>query len=161
MLCIHLYVKCDRFVFRSTRLLLNKIKFYFSFIFVLYHRTDLRVDLSKMVRSCYRYKSADLPKSPRTIEELKTAFETGDIMARFGRSIVGANEIATDFFRGVHISDEFSYAVFASQRIIESIEKNITVLQRKYLMDATFKICPYGQFNQFLVIYIEHIETVI
>lgn len=124
------------------------------------HRTDLNVDLSKMARSCYRYKSEDLPASPHSAVELKEAFEREDIMERFGQSIVGVNEIATVFFRGAHVGDEFAYAVFASQRIIESIEKNIVVTRRKYLMDATFKICPYGEFKQLLVIHIEFSESV-
>lgn len=117
--------------------------------------------MSKMVRSCYRFKSADLPTSPRTAEDLRTAFQDDEIMERFGRGKVGVGETATDFFRGVHVGDEFSYAVFASQRIIELIEHNIVVPRRKYLMDATFKICPYGEFKQLLVIHIEYIESVI
>lgn len=71
------------------------------------------------------------------------------------------NEIAKDFFRKVHVSDEFAYAVFASQNIVELIMKYIPEHRRKYLMDATFRIVPYGEFKQLLVIHIEYIEMVI
>lgn len=120
----------------------------------------MQVDLKTMARSCRRYASSNLPRSPQTAEELKSVFETESIMERFGRNWVAPNETATDFFRGVHIGADFSYAVFASQSIIEMIEKYITVDRRRYLMDATFKICPLGEFTQFLIIQIECIESV-
>lgn len=40
------------------------------------------------------------------------------------------------------------------------VEANVAVDARKYAMDATFKICPYGNFDQLLIIYIEYIESV-
>lgn len=141
--------------------------FFFSVIathflsFFVISRSDLRVDdLSGMARNLYRYKSADLPPSPQTAAELQIAFENAATFERFGRSWVSPGETASDFFRGVHVGTEFSYVVFASQKIIELIEKNIVVDRRKYMMDATFKICPYGEFTQFLVIHIEYIESV-
>lgn len=137
-----------------------RLCFFYLLYFCNIFRTDLQIDLGKMERSCYRYKSADLPPSPHTAAELKASFEIPEIKERFGVSLMAENEIATDFFRGVHVGDDFSYAVFASQRIIDLIEKNIVVARRKYLMDATFKICPFGEFNQLLVIYIEYIDSV-
>lgn len=32
--------------------------------------------------------------------------------------------------------------------------------RRNYFMDATFKVCPYGEFKQLLIIYIEYMEQV-
>lgn len=64
------------------------------------------------------------------------------------------------FFRFVHKCDTFSYCVFASQAIINKIEQNIDVQRRHYLMDATFKVVPLGEFNQFLIIHIEYMEMV-
>lgn len=128
----------------------------------LVHRSGLaNVNVKKMARACYRYASSELPQSPRTAEDLKLAFDDQTVMERFGRTYVSPNETQTDFFRGIHVSAEFSYAVFASQGIIDLINQNIAVQRRKYSMDATFKICPLGEFRQFLVIYIEYIESVI
>ena len=43
---------------------------------------------------------------------------------------------------------------------IQNIINNIRVNDRQYLMDATFKVCPNGEFKQLLIIYIEYIESV-
>lgn len=136
----------------------NFVNFFICFLFIC--RTDLRVDLSRMSRTCYRYKSCEYPPSPRTAEDVKNAFEVDDIMRRFGMSSVQENEAPTAFYRGTHVCDDFAYTVFASQGIIDLIEKNIAVDRRKYLMDATFKICPLGEFKQFLVIQIEYVDEV-
>lgn len=64
------------------------------------------------------------------------------------------------FYRGVYRSDAFSYCVFASEAIIRMIDANIEVQRRNYLLDATFKVCPLGEFNQFLIIHIEYMQAV-
>lgn len=65
------------------------------------------------------------------------------------------------FFKYAHESKDFSYCIFASDNIIDGIKERIPIERRRYLLDATFKICPYGKFNQFLIIYVEHLEEVI
>lgn len=113
-----------------------------------------------MQRSLYRYKSSSLPPMPRTAAEVKLAFQRDDVMNLYGRTLANDSGPQTDFFRTVFVGDQFSYAVFASQKIIAEIEK-IPVTRRKYAMDATFKVCPYGEFKQLLIIHIEYIESVI
>lgn len=65
-----------------------------------------------------------------------------------------------DFFRGVHVGEECSYVVFASQPIIELIEKYMAVYSRIILMDPTIQISPYGEFTHFLVIQIARVKLV-
>lgn len=86
-------------------------------------------------------------------------------MQQYGTTI--QNETNADgllpksFFQHAYKSKDFEYCVFASQNIIDGIKKHIPVHRRKFLIDATFKICPYGAYNQFLIIYVEHLEEVI
>lgn len=64
------------------------------------------------------------------------------------------------FYETAFECKDFAYCIFASDNIIDGIQKHIPIEKRKYLMDATFKICPFGVFNQFLIVYIEHLEEV-
>lgn len=113
-----------------------------------------------MMRTAYRHASSALPPSALTTENVEGLFATEDVMQRFGRTLVGIGETPTDFYRGVHTADDRSFVVFASQTIIDRIIKDIDVTRRSYLMDGTFKICPYGDYLQLLVIHIEHIHLV-
>lgn len=58
------------------------------------------------------------------------------------------------FYKGSHTEENFSYSYFASDHVIQNIKENIPEVDRQFLMDATFKVCPLGSFYQFLVIYI-------
>lgn len=50
-----------------------------------------------------------------------------------------------EFFKYAYSSKDFQYAVFASDNIIDGIKKHIPKDRRRYLIDATFKVCPYGR----------------
>lgn len=65
-----------------------------------------------------------------------------------------------EFYVKAYQCSSFSYCIFASYAINEQMEINIPQHKRKFLMDATFKICPKRLFKQFLVIYIELHEEV-
>lgn len=41
------------------------------------------------------------------------------------------------------------------------MQANIQEQNRHFLIDATFKVCPFGDFKQLLIIYIEHMQKVI
>lgn len=61
------------------------------------------------------------------------------------------------FFKHAFANDKFSYCVFASETIIGFI-KTIPDGDRRYLMDATFKVVPFSVFTQLLVIHIEYLD---
>lgn len=85
-------------------------------------------------------------------------------MANYGMTL--QNETDPDalrpeeFYKTAYKCKGFSYVVFASQNIVNSIQR-IAVPKRNFLMDATFKECPFGMYNQLLVIYVEHLFEVI
>lgn len=64
------------------------------------------------------------------------------------------------FFKHAHNAKSFSYVIFGSENVMDTIKQRIPVERIKILLDATFKVCPYGPFNQLLIIHIEHLNEV-
>lgn len=62
------------------------------------------------------------------------------------------------FFKTAYECKSFPYVISSSDNIIKGIKTNIPVERRKFLMDATFTVCPLGPYNQLLIVYIEHLE---
>lgn len=89
---------------------------------------------------------------------MNEAFRNEDIFNEYGRSRYIPN---APFFRHVFdASDDFAYCIFASQAIMDLITTNISVKDRKYLIDGTFNVVPKGEFNQLLIIHVEYIGKV-
>lgn len=61
---------------------------------------------------------------------------------------------STPFYRSVQTEDDFSYCVFASQRMIDEINL-LPPESRHYYMDGTFKVVPYGASKHLLIIHVE------
>lgn len=105
-----------------------------------------------------------LPASPTTGEEVIKAFSNDDVKTKYGTSLQNGEDIeslpSTDFYQHTHECKAFSYTIFASQNVINGIKTQIPVGRRKFAMDATFKVCPYGIFNQLLIIHVEHLDEV-
>lgn len=90
------------------------------------------------------------------MSEILAAFENEGIMNKFGVTGKGQR-----FFKTAFTCDQFEYCIFASDDVIANIQDRIPLDRRHYLMDATFKICPYGTFKQLLIIFISYLESVI
>jgi hypothetical protein len=110
-----------------------------------------------MERNLLRIQNRVFPRSPKTSNSIKIAFEDPQIMMNFGKT---KHEDPRDFFKTVFDTPQFSYCIFASNAVIDLMEKTIPVSERSFLMDATFKICPLGQFNQLLIIAVEYANRV-
>lgn len=65
-----------------------------------------------------------------------------------------------EFYKGTYECDDFAYSYFASDHIMDNIRANIPEEKREFLMDATFKVCPFGEFYQLLIIYIGYCDQV-
>lgn len=86
-------------------------------------------------------------------EDVITAYKDPAIVTEFGYNLRGNNP----FYVDTKITDSgSSFTLFASFPIIEMIKKNIASKDRKYLIDGTFDITPFGSFYQVLVIHIEY-----
>jgi hypothetical protein len=86
-----------------------------------------------MERNLLRIQNRVFPPSPKTSNSIKIAFEDPQIMINFEKT--------------KHEDPQYSYCIFASNAVIDLIEKTIPVSERSFLMDATFKTCPLGQFK--------------
>ncbi|XP_044317503.1 uncharacterized protein LOC123038074 isoform X1 [Drosophila rhopaloa] len=84
-------------------------------------------------------------------------FEDENVMNLFGMTKGNSPKC---FFKKVHVSSSFAYCIFSSDKIIGLIENNIEEKNRNYLIDATFKVCPFGDFKQLLIIYIKHMQKI-
>lgn len=110
-----------------------------------------------MCRNLQRRRQQALPQSPQTAVEVECRFREEEIMKAYGNTV---HESPNVFFKTVFTSKSFSYCIFASDAIIRNINEYIAIDRRNYFMDATFKVCPYGEFTQLLIIYVEYMEQV-
>ncbi len=56
------------------------------------------------------------------------------------------------FYTAAIEENDYGYCVFVSDAIIEIIEKYITIENRNYVIDATYKISYIGNFRDLIVI---------
>lgn len=118
--------------------------------------SSLNFDTHK--RQLQRIRSDLLPPSPKTLDEVKAIFENESNMRNFGFTL---HEDPNIFYKVTFISKDFAYCIFGSDIIMNLIETHISPSRRHYLMDATFKICPVGDFNQLLIVYVEYMDKVL
>lgn len=107
-----------------------------------------------MYRMVSRSRSANLPSSVLDAAQINESFAKPEPLAMYGTTQSGHR-----FFRTAYSCPDFSYCVFASPNVIRWIELRIPANNRRYLMDATFKICPFGVFNQLLIIHVSYAEV--
>lgn len=110
-------------------------------------------------RHLYRLRTAALPPNPKSPAEVIESFNLPAIIETYGMTIAAFGKESMPFFRKVHIDEDFAYAIFASQPIIDEVLK-LDEERRHFYLDGTFKVVPYGQFSQLLVIYAEFFEKV-
>lgn len=115
----------------------------------------MTVPFPSVKRSMYRAMSKILPKNAPDVESILRAYDDPDYMEKYGTTVSGKH-----FFRHGYSCEQFSYCIFASEEIIELFQTAIPIERRHFLMDATFKICPFGRFNQILIIYVSYLELV-
>lgn len=100
-----------------------------------------------------------MPNSPKTAAEIIAAYANSSIMTEYGMSAASGGVDSTAFFRKVVTENQFAYCIFASQAIIDQVA-TLPPENRHYSMDATFRVVPYGDFNQLLVIHATFIDKV-
>lgn len=106
-------------------------------------------------RTLQRLRNEILPKNVSTVAGIVSAYDLPDVMLHYGTT-----KGQRPFFKTAYECSLFSYCIFASDEIIEMYEDKIPLERRDFLMDATFKVCPFGPFNQLLIVYISYLEKV-
>lgn len=109
-------------------------------------------------RQFQRIRNLGVPPAPKTIDDIVKQFDRPDILDVFGKSKhEDGREMFLDY---IHKGSHFNYMIFSSKRIIKYIKINILVKDRKYHIDGTFYIVPYGCFKQYLMFHLEKFDTV-
>lgn len=131
--------------------------YFYIVLFILIRNTDVKLDFFKHERALQNLRKTAIPANPSTCSEIGDAFMKENIMNGLGKSQHSEKNI---FFDGVVETNRYSFCIFSSKYICRLIDEHIPNDRRHYLMDATFKVCPVGPFNQLLIIYISYIEKV-
>lgn len=128
------------------------------FCWIFYRVPESTVTYTSLKRSVQRARVFSLPKNVIDAESVRGAFSTPKTMEKFGLT----NSNRTFYKDAVTVSGVhgFQYVVFASDEIIAQFQSAIPVNKRAFFMDATFKVCPFGVFNQLLIIYVSYMDRV-
>lgn len=112
---------------------------------------------SAIQRTLQAIRSSTIPPTPKTAEEINQVYMNPAVLDEFGKSY---HTEPKTFFKTAYECKGFSYCIFASETNMGYITENIPVQNRRYLMDATFKIVPDCAFNQLLIVYVEYLDKV-
>lgn len=129
-----------------------------NFFFFKFRLSQATKSFKTLKRSLYRQRArlASIPPNIIDVPSIIDTFSRSDNMDKFGKTVSG-----NTFYKTAYSCMEFSYCVFASDDIIKMFQQGIPAESRNFLMDATFKSCPLGIFNQILIIYISYLDSVI
>lgn len=106
-----------------------------------------------MERTLRRLKNKSYPKRPLTAGEIIELFKKDKITEEYGFNLSHTERFYIDT---IDVPGEYSFSLFASKEAMKLVEEHVAPDERNYLMDATFKICPFGCYYQLLIIYIEY-----
>lgn len=144
----------------------HEIMFIVHLLYFIDRHQGSKLSINIIGRNLKKISNSTLPKSPTTFDEIVEAYKNQNVMDNFGTTLQNGSDDdklnSTEFYKTAYefkgtTKSSFSYVVFASQNIVNSIKERIAPQKRRFLMDATFKVCPYGIYNQLLVIYIEYL----
>lgn len=103
-------------------------------------------------RTCHRIRSTSMPKSPKSPAEIVAAYENQTIKENYGMTLAGGGVEPSAFYRKTFANEKFAYCIFASQFICDKVAE-LDEDRRHFLMDGTFRVVPYGDFKQLLVMH--------
>lgn len=115
-----------------------------------YPRSNLKFRTVK--KTLQRIKNTAIPRNPTSVHEINEAFKNPEILQHFGYTL-GDDDTKDIFFDTAIDTGTFSYAVFSSKKQINSLNEYVPDKKMHILMDATFRTCPKGPFNQLLILY--------
>lgn len=115
-----------------------------------------------MARNLRRYKNKDpYPKKPKSIVEVKKAFEDPVTVQKFGRNLRDTERFYIDTIIMERMTKdgikESFFTIFASYEILNMIAVHIPLEQRIWMLDGTFAVTPIdGGYYQLLIIHIQY-----
>lgn len=108
--------------------------------------------------SCYnsirstlsRHKNKGIANSPKTVKEVKAAFESPETMDRYGYSLDIPRRL---MYHGTVCTEAYEFTVYSSAVVIDFIKEAEHALE--YTIDGTFGVVPEGEFRQLLVVHLK------
>lgn len=134
----------------SVRLSIHNVNSYFLFD-IRHSFGESNLVYQRKERQLNRIKNVTYPKAPQSCAEVIEAFKSQQIMNKYGFNLRGTEPL----YAGGVSARTFAFCLFASAESISLVAAKIPPGKRNYLMDATFKIVPRGQFSQLLIIHIQ------
>lgn len=123
---------------------------------LIYSRRPLgesRLDYKRMARTLRRYTNPKYPAKPKNTSEIKNAFEDPTTMMDYGMNL----RKTYPFYINTVETKRSAFTVFASHEMIRMVDDFIIPENRRYMVDGTFNVVPFGcGFYQLLVIAIEY-----
>lgn len=107
--------------------------------------------MKKISKTLSNWRNEKYQTSPKTIEDIRKAFETPSTLNDLGTSLHRDHGL---IYNHVHKENDFSYCVLSSPKAIELMNNEFEEDERFYLIDGTFRITPMCKiFKQVLIIY--------
>lgn len=109
------------------------------------------IKFEEVKRTLHNIRNKCLPPPPKNAMQINDVFAMQNVFEEFG---VSKHTHKHPFFKHAFECNDFS------QTTIDLIDTNIPIANRRYLMDATFKVVPFSVFKQLLVVYVEYLDKV-
>lgn len=84
--------------------------------------------------------------------EIQLAFNDPNLRNDLGCSLFGRREA---LYNDIIIEKDFTNCIFSSAKSIALVKEFIEPYKRFFVMDATFRVTPIGDFDQVLVLYVQ------
>lgn len=136
-------------------------QFIYVCVLSVYRYPNAQLTFEEVQRTLQNIRKETMPPPPKTVDEINAVFSIKEVMDEYGYSKFNSAENQLPFFHHAYTCDQFAYCIFASLSIIQMMVDSIPESARILLLDATFKVVPFGEFNQLLIIHVEYLEKVI
>lgn len=109
----------------------------------------MNIDNKYLIPYLNKLKRKDFPKSPKTIDEIISAFSEEETNRLYGKYYVHTQSPVPN--------TRYGFTILCDRGIIQTFEQ---ITKREILMDGTFEIVKRGPYQQLLIIYIGHEKEV-
>lgn len=110
---------------------------------------NVNLDNKYLVPYLNKLKRKEFPKSPKTVDELISAFEDEEIHRLYGKYYIHTQ-------RSI-LNKQFAFTILCDRDILKIINE---ITKREFLMDGTFEIVKRGPYQQLLVLYVAYGQEV-
>lgn len=114
--------------------------------------TNYGINAKSMQRRCLQIRNSVLPKPPKTANEILEVFKNADVMEKYGMTDRENESTRSTFYKHAFQCDEFQCCIFCSDDVVTEMIQNIEETSRIFMIDGTFKITPFGEFVQVVII---------